>query len=64
MIIGLATLVMMIFGSGSLEVFYIDKIEQGVDKQITDKDRKKELQAGLKEYAKAVKKFHKKVQKF
>ena len=60
MIIGIATLIMMLFGAGSVEVFYLDKIELGVNKQITDKDRKKELQAELEEYKKAAKVFYKK----
>lgn len=59
MIIGLVTLIMMLFGAGSVEVFYIDKIEEGVKKHITDKDRKKELQGELEAYAKAVKNFNK-----
>lgn len=59
MIIGLATLVMMIFGSGSLEVFYMDKIEEGIDKQISDKGRKKELLADLKAYSQVAKMFNK-----
>ena len=59
MIIGIATLIMMLFGAGSVEVFYLDKIELGVKKQITDKERKKELQAELEEYKKAAKEFNK-----
>lgn len=55
MIIGIATLIMTLFGGGSLEVFYIDKIEQGVNKYVTDKDRKKELQANFKDYSKTYK---------
>jgi len=59
MIIGIATLLMMLFGGGSIDVFYIDKIEQGVKKEVTDKDRKKDLQGDLKEYTKTVKEFNK-----
>ena len=59
MLIGIATLLMSLFAGGSLDVFYIDKIEQGVKKEVVDKDRKKELQGNLKEYTKKVKEFNK-----
>lgn len=59
MLVGIATLFMMLFGGGSLDVFYIDKIEQGIKKEVVDKDRKKDLQNDLKEYNKAVKEFNK-----
>ena len=38
MIVGLATLIMILFGGGSVEVFYIDKIEEGIKKEVTDKE--------------------------
>ena len=50
---------MMIFGGGSLDVFYIDKIEQSIKKEVTDKERKKDLLNDLKEYNKTVKGFKK-----
>ena len=59
MLIGIATLLMSLFAGGSLDVFYIDKIEPGVKKEVVDKDRKKELQGNLKEYTKKVKEFNK-----
>jgi hypothetical protein len=59
MIIGIATLIMSLFGGGSLDAFYIDKIEQGIKKEVVDKDRKKELQGDLKAYTKTVKEFNK-----
>ncbi|MEP0133435.1 MAG: hypothetical protein ABJJ25_17145 [Eudoraea sp.] len=59
MIVGIATLFAMLFGGGSLDYYYIDKIEEGVKKEIVDKDRKKELQAELKAYTKVVKEFYK-----
>jgi hypothetical protein len=59
MIIGIASLIMMLFGGGSLDVFYIDKIEEGIKKEVVDKDRKKELQGGLQEYTKTIKEFNK-----
>lgn len=59
MIIGLVTLITMLFGAGSVDVFYIDKIEQGINKNITDKERKKELKVELEDYTKSVKTFNK-----
>lgn len=59
MIIGIVTLIMMLFGGGSLDVFYIDKIEQGIKKEVVDKDRKKDIQSDLKAYTKSVKEFNK-----
>ena len=44
MLIGLFTLLLGIFGVGSEDVFYLDKIDKGVKKYVTDKERKKELQ--------------------
>jgi hypothetical protein len=52
-------LIFSLLGSGQIDVFYIDKIEQGVNKNVTDKDRKKELKIMLEEYTKAVKKYNK-----
>jgi hypothetical protein len=59
MIVGLAALFAMLFGGGSLDYYYIDKIEEGVKKEVVDKDRKKALQAELKAYTKVVKEFYK-----
>ena len=50
MIVGLLTLLMSMFGMGSVEVFYLDKLEEGIKKEIVDKDRRQELQDELKEY--------------
>ena len=50
---------MSLFFGGSLDVFYIDKIEQGVNKEVVDKDRKKDLKSDLKVYSKSVKEFNK-----
>ena len=49
----------MLFGTGSLDVFYIDKIEQGVNKEVEDKERKKKIKVTLKEYSNTAKKFDK-----
>ena len=59
MIIGIATLIVTLFGGGSLDVFFIDKIEQGIKKEVDDKGRKKDLQSDLKAYTKNVKEFNK-----
>lgn len=59
MIIGLVTLFALIFGGGSVDVFYIDKIEKGVKKYVTDKDRKAELNGYLKEYQTTYKAWNK-----
>lgn len=59
MIIGLLTLLMSMFGMGSVEVFYLDKLEEGIKKEIVDKDRRQELQDELKEYSKTSKEFRK-----
>ncbi len=59
MIIGLVSLIMSLFLGGSLDVFYIDKIEQGINKEVADKDRKKDLKNDLKAYTKSVKEFNK-----
>ena len=55
----IALIISFLFGGGSLEVFYIDKIEQGVKKYVTDKDRKKELEGYFKEYQKTFKSYNK-----
>ncbi len=59
MIIGLITLFTLLFGGGDLDAFYIDKIEQGVDKYVIDKDRKKEIKVMLEAHEKATKEFTK-----
>ena len=58
----IALIISFLFGGGSLEVFYIDKIEQGVKKYVTDKDRKKELQGYFKEYKKIYQSYNKGMQ--
>jgi hypothetical protein len=59
MIIGIATLIMMLFGAGNQEIFFMDKLDQGIKKYVTDKDRKKELQSVLKEHTAFAKEFQK-----
>ena len=58
----IALIISFLFGGGSLEVFYIDKIEQGVKKYVIDKDRKKELQGYFKEYKKIYQSYNKGMQ--
>lgn len=50
MIVGLLTLIGMLFGGGSVDQFYIDDIDKGVKKYVQDKDRKKELKGLFDEY--------------
>jgi len=59
MLVGVATLIMSIFLGGSVDVFYIDKIQEGVNKNVKDKTRKKELKAAFADYTDASKKFNK-----
>ena len=59
----IALIIAILFGGGSLEVFYIDKIEKGVKKYVSDDDRRKELQGYFKEYKKAYKSWNKGMQK-
>ena len=59
----IALIIAALFGGGSLEVFYIDKIEKGVSKYVTDKDRKKELHGYFKEYQKTHKSWNKRKEK-
>ena len=55
----IALLKAMFSSGGGLEVFYIDKIEKGVNVYVTDKDRKKELHGYFKEYQKTHKGWNK-----
>ena len=55
----IALVISILFGGGSLEVFFIDKIEKGVNIYVTDKDRKNELHANFKEYNKLYKSWNK-----
>ncbi len=48
MIIGIYTLLMVLLGGGSTEVFYVDNLEKGVKKYVDDKDTKKEILDTLK----------------
>ena len=59
MIIGLVALFGALFGGGSIDYFYIDKIGQGVNKEVVDKDRKEELKNELKAFTKTAKEFYK-----
>lgn len=52
MIIGIVTLIMSLLGVGSLEVFYINKLDVEIKKEVVNKDRKKELKVVFKESTK------------
>lgn len=54
---------MMLFGIGGTDVFFMDKLEEGVKKYVVDKDRKKECQAILKEHSANVNEFLKQYKK-
>ena len=58
----IALIISFFVGGVNLEVFYIDKIEQGVKKYVTDKDRKKELKGFFKEYKKNSQSYNKGMQ--
>ena len=60
MIIGLATLISILFFGGISETFLVDKLEKGAKQYIVDKERKKEITAELKEASKYIKAFNKK----
>ena len=59
MFLQLATLLAALFAGGPIDYFYIDKIEEGINKEVVDADRNKELQAELKEFAVTAKEFSK-----
>jgi hypothetical protein len=59
MITGLLALITLIFGGGNTEYFFFTDFDKSINKYVDDKDRKKELQAHLKDYQKAVKEYNK-----
>ena len=59
MIIGLATLISILFFGGVSETFLVDKLEKGVKQYVVDKERKKEITTDLKVSAKYIKAFNK-----
>jgi hypothetical protein len=59
MITGLLALITLIFGGGNTEYFFSTDFDKSINKYVDDKDRKKELQAHLKDYQKAVKEYNK-----
>lgn len=59
MIIGLATLITILFFGGTNEVFFLDKIEKGVKEYVEEKDRKNEILEDLKKSKKVFKEFTK-----
>ena len=59
MIIGLATLITILFFGGANEIFFIEKLEKGVKEYVVEKDRKKEILEDLKSSKKVMKEFAK-----
>ena len=59
MIVGLATLISILFFGGVSETFLVDKLEKGVKQYVLDKERKKEITADLKVSVKYIKAFNK-----
>jgi len=59
MIVGIVALIQMIFGGGSNEYFYIAEFDKSINEYVDDKEQKKELQAHIKDYQKAVKEYNK-----
>ena len=58
MIIGAVALVLILFGGG-LDTFFISELEKGVKEYVQDKDRRDEIQAGIKDTKKNIKAFNK-----
>lgn len=59
MLIGLATLISILFFGGVSETFLVDKLEKGVKQYVVDKERQKEITADLKVSTKYIKAFNK-----
>jgi hypothetical protein len=59
MLIGLSTLIAILFFGGVSETFLIDKLDKGVKKYVVEKERKKEITADLKKATKYIKAFDK-----
>jgi uncharacterized protein YlxP (DUF503 family) len=59
MLIGLATLISVLFFGGVNEYFLVNKLEKGVKKYVVEKERKKEITAELKNSKKFIKAFNK-----
>lgn len=59
MLIGLATLISVLFFGGVSEYFLVDQLEKGVKKYVVEKEQKKEISADLKDATKFIKAFNK-----
>jgi hypothetical protein len=53
----------LLFGGGSTDMFYIDKMDKGIKEYVVDKERKKELLDSIKVADKAMAKFEKELSK-
>ena len=59
MVAGTIYLLMVLFGGGVIEAFFIDNLSKGVKEYVVDQDRQKDIRADLKNTEKAIKNFNK-----
>lgn len=59
MVVGTIALLMVLFGGGVIETFFIDSLSKGVKEYVVDQDRQKDIRADLKNTEKAIKNFNK-----
>ncbi len=59
MIVGILALFATLFGGGSIDTYFLDDLDKGVKKYVTDKDRRKDLEKTFKDYEKSVKEYSK-----
>jgi hypothetical protein len=59
MIIGTIALLVMLFGGGTGELFFVDQLEKGIKEFVIDKDRQKDILSDLKTSKAFIKKYNK-----
>ena len=59
MLVATMTVLILLFGGGSFETFFIDDLNKGVKEYVADEDRKKEILADLKISKELVKEYNK-----
>lgn len=59
MIVGIITIITLLFGSGSFDVFFLPEFEKGVKEYVIGKERKKEITGDLKVVTKIYKEYNK-----
>lgn len=59
MVVGIITLITILFGPGSMDLFFVQNIDKGVKEYVIEKDRQKEILADLKETEKSLKAYNK-----